>query len=533
VGGAIYWSGPGLVLTHNVFIRNAAIGGNGIDNGVARGSGGTALGGAVRADTGIIEFNTFRANVASGGDGAASSIGNTAGGDGGLGEGGAVYGFFGTMVQFPDPIGNLFSGNVAQGGAGGAGSPPGAHGAGHYGAMYAQLSLGEHSLYQGNSPPQTQTAPTDIVEQDPLLHVPGVILRVRRTSPARGQVTLSGPESDLDGRERPSPATIGAYEPSEFTGDRTDLNRDRRSDILWRNSTTGQVFRHNMNGPGITGGGVVYVEPDTAWKIISDADFNGDGFADLLWHNSATGQVYMSLFGAGGGIAADGLVVTEPNLSWEIVATPDLDGDGRADLLWWNSSTGQARAMLMNGLAVLAQGMVHTEPNTAWRIEAVGEFSYTGKTNGLVWRNTSTGVVWLMTVTWTGTAFEQAGRAVYLEPNTDWRIVAAADLDGDGRSDLVWRNQATGMVYGMLMDGANPQAIIGQGVIHTEPNLAWKVVALGDYDGDGKADLLWRNESTGMVYMMLMNGLARSAEYIVYVEPNLAWKVLGPWEYSQ
>jgi hypothetical protein len=66
-----------------------------------------------------------------------------------------------------------------------------------------------------------------------------------------------------------------------------------------------------------------------------------------------------------------------------------------------------------------------------------------------------------------------------------------------------------------------------------EPNTAWKVVAWGDYNGDGKADLLWRNEVTGQVYMMQMNGLAISAAGMIYQEANTAWKILGPWEYGQ
>jgi hypothetical protein len=70
-------------------------------------------------------------------------------------------------------------------------------------------------------------------------------------------------------------------------------------------------------------------------------------------------------------------------------------------------------------------------------------------------------------------------------------------------------------------------------MICQEQNLAWKIVAQGDYNGDGKDDLLWRNDSTGQVYMMLMSGTAIANQSQVYTEANMAWHVLGPWEYAQ
>jgi hypothetical protein len=35
----------------------------------------------------------------------------------------------------------------------------------------------------------------------------------------------------------------------------------------------------------------------------------------------------------------------------------------------------------------------------------------------------------------------------------DWRVADACDLDGDGRSDLVWRNEISGDVSGWIMSG--------------------------------------------------------------------------------
>jgi peptidyl-Asp metalloendopeptidase len=58
--------------------------------------------------------------------------------------------------------------------------------------------------------------------------------------------------------------------------------------------------------------------------------------------------------------------------------------------------------------------------------------------------------------------------------------------------------------------------------------LRWKIIALGDYNGDGRADILWQNTATGQVYMMLMNGFTISGANFVYTESDLNWGVVGP-----
>ncbi len=305
---------------------------------------------------------------------------------------------------------------------------------------------------------------------------------------------------------------------------RTDFNNDRKSDILYRNVSTGQLYRLLMNGLTVTGAAMAYTEPNLAWNVEQDGDFNFDGSADLLWRNSSTGQVFVQPFN-GSGLPSPGTVVhVEPNAAWKIVHTPDLDGDGKADILWWNSSTGTVWGMLMNGTAITAQGAVHAEPDTAWRIAAVGDFAGSGKRNQLLWRHAVDGRVYLMTVNRVGGNFTTSGQLIYTEPNLQWRILAAADANGDGRSDIYWRNEATGQVYLMLMNGP---AITSQGMVYVEPNLAWQVAAIGDYDGNGRADLLYRNEMTGQVHMMLMDGFSIVSQGTVYSEPNTAWKVLG------
>jgi hypothetical protein len=310
----------------------------------------------------------------------------------------------------------------------------------------------------------------------------------------------------------------------------TDMGGDGKSDLLYRNFATGQVYRLFMNGFTATSGAVSYTEPNLSWHPVADADFNGDGISDLVWRNDATGQFYMQFFNSSGVATGGSVFWSEGNPAWRIVATPDFDGDGKADLLWWNSVTGQTYAMQMSGAMVLAAGNFYTDPNTNWRIVGAGDFSGTGKTNQLVWRNAATGQVFLMTVTLSGGTFGQVGQFIYIEPNLSWKIIAVADFNGDGRSDILYRNDATGQVFMLLMNG--PSAT-GGAQVYAEGNLNWNIVSVGDYNGDGKADILYRNYATGQVYMLQMNGLAIAGAGLVYNEPNTSWRLLGPYEYAQ
>jgi hypothetical protein len=311
-----------------------------------------------------------------------------------------------------------------------------------------------------------------------------------------------------------------------------DFNGDGRSDILYRNFETGQVYRMFMDGFAASGGQVVHAESD-AWMIVADGDLTGDGISDLLWRNVTTGEVYLMPFDSNGHRAPGGVIYTEPDQAWEIFAAPDLDGNAYADILWVNRSTGQVYAMLMGSTGIIAQRMVHAEADLNWALVGTLGNAGRGRHNQLLWRNYATGDLYLMAVAYgpePNFGFGCCGKVIWNERNPAWQVVGTPDLNGDGRSDLLWRNTVTGQVYGLILDNGD---MVIHGMIHVEPDLAWKIVATGDYDGDGRSDILWRHETTGQLHMMRMDGLGIITQASFLREPDTTWRVMGPYEYAK
>src|SRR5690606_22412113 len=75
-----------------------------------------------------------------------------------------------------------------------------------------------------------------------------------------------------------------------------------------------------------------------------------------------------------------------------------------------------------------------------------------------------------------------------VEIRDDDRPPPPSDFDGDGASDLQWRNLQHGQnLIWLGANGRDTRAIVGVRV------LDWVVQGVGDFDGDGQADVFWRN----------------------------------------
>src|SRR5439155_143870 len=137
-----------------------------------------------------------------------------------------------------------------------------------------------------------------------------------------------------------------------------DFDGDGKDDILWRNPATGQDYIYFMNGTTVLMEGVLRQVADLNWKIAGVGDFDGDGKADILWRNSSTGQNYIYFMDGTTIKPTEGFIWTVADQGWQVAGIGDFDGDGKDDILWRNSASGENYIYRMNGTAIRTTGGV-------------------------------------------------------------------------------------------------------------------------------------------------------------------------------
>uniref|UniRef100_UPI0025ED4454 FG-GAP repeat domain-containing protein n=1 Tax=Rhodoblastus sp. TaxID=1962975 RepID=UPI0025ED4454 len=117
------------------------------------------------------------------------------------------------------------------------------------------------------------------------------------------------------------------------------------------------------------------------------------------------------------------------------------------------------------------------------------------------------------------------------------RVAGVGDFNGDGMADVLWRN-TNGALYDWTMNGSrivSSQPITYQGAA-VILDASWSVAGVADFNGDGMADVLWRN-TNGALYDWTMNGSQiGSSQPITYqgaaVILDASWSVAGVADFN-
>ena len=309
---------------------------------------------------------------------------------------------------------------------------------------------------------------------------------------------------------------------------RNDINGDRVSDFVLRDQNSGWLtdWIGNQSGRLFSNSANVSVQFPLDWRVVGTADYNGDGRDDTLLRNDA-GWLTNWLGTIFGGLTNNG---SNTSLffapEWKVAGNGDFNGDGKADLLlrrddgWLTNWLGTATGSFSNNGANTSLFFT-----TDWKIASTGDFNGDGYTDILLRRDDG----WV--TNWLGNAsggFTNNGANTALFFTLDWKVVGTGDVNGDGKDDLIlrrddgwitdWLGTSTGS---FTNNGANTALFL---------TTDWKVSSIADFNGDGREDILLRNDSGWMTnWLGTETGsfANNGANFSTFIAPN--WLVQDPF----
>jgi hypothetical protein len=286
-----------------------------------------------------------------------------------------------------------------------------------------------------------------------------------------GPYQITAVARDAAGNRRTSAAITVAVANQAGNGVVGDFNNDGTPDLLFAH-TSGTLYAWFMDAARMIGGD--YVSPQTVpagWQVVGIDDFNADGKSDIIIQTQTTGQ--LTLWAMDGLTRIDEVSLLATNTPWRVGATGDFNGDGQADIIWQHPSTGQLYVWLMDGPNMIDEGY----PSPA-------------------------------------------------QVDLRWKVVGTADMNGDGKVDLVWQSPSTGELVAWMMDGLAATTITRLNPAATNAN--WRIRAVADFDRDGQADLVWQHVSSGSLYIWYMNGTRMVRDgYLSPKQVSGSWTIVG------
>jgi phosphatidylserine/phosphatidylglycerophosphate/cardiolipin synthase-like enzyme len=246
-------------------------------------------------------------------------------------------------------------------------------------------------------------------------------------------------------------------------------------DVVFRH-TQGWLAAWHMNGVTMISSSALSINQmsDPSWKIVGTGDLNGDGQLDIVWQNDANGAIAAWYLQGTQVVFSGSLSISGvADLRWKVRAVGDTNGDGRADLVWANSADGRLAVWLMDGTQVMSTLMLSVPrvADTSWRVRAAGDTNGDGRAD-LLWQNSATGelAVWFLS----GSIVTGTSRlSIDVMTDNNWRIAGAPDVNGDGRADIFWQH-ATGALATWFLQG---RTVVATAMLNPSgiTDAAWKV----------------------------------------------------------
>jgi hypothetical protein len=297
-----------------------------------------------------------------------------------------------------------------------------------------------------------------------------------------------------------TPASCEADPGGTGTGDLTYGLWDNNSVMNYCNNTI------DASPTDVKGAEAMYRQPDVDVRRMGD--FNADGRDDLLCHDALNGNKWIAYSGATGVFGGSSFFGALATCTPRSLYVGDVNGDLRDDLICHDVSSGAKWVDFASSTGTFDGWNFGANLNWCNHENArllVGDFSGDGRAD-LLCHDVANGNKW---VDWAvGTSTPYAG--------TDWSIgsgwcvganqrLMLGDFDGNGRDDLLCADMVTGQKWIDFPTGTATFA-----GTDWSTSFAWCVgqtrnLVIGDFNADGRDDLLCHDVKDGHRWVDLAN----------------------------
>ncbi|MBE9032850.1 VCBS repeat-containing protein [filamentous cyanobacterium LEGE 11480] len=321
-----------------------------------------------------------------------------------------------------------------------------------------------------------------------------------------------------------------------FGASEFDFNGDRRADFIDTVAGEPNVFVQADSGI-FRARALSAPSPDPGWNLVGVGDFDGDGTNDdLYWRHRLSSKTAIDLVDAGqvgdgttdifwryigddaaseiwfmkNGEIAESLPLPIVPQSWASQIA-DFNSDGKADIFWQDSATGQLEVWLLDGATLLDLQRIEL-PGSRGDLKLV-DINGDGRTDVFDReRFTGRSRVWF----WGESGLQDAATPVELPATAPDGAFNFGDFNGDQRADILFRGPAANTAELFI---GNADGKFDTAILTGLENRYFERIQ--DFDGDGKTDLMVTNFLSRDTQLLLLDGP-------VVRETKLSGRVIEP-----